>query len=114
MWDLVSLPFWIKEKCSLAIIPKHIVEDTVAWPMKKNSPYRKMFNYYLSKLHESGHLSRMWALWEADQPEDCFAVGVSGLGISNVLTAFLALGGALFLSLSILCCERLHRMRTRK
>ena len=50
---------------------------------------------------ESGQISRIWNRWKADAREDCFETGADdmGLGIKNMFTAWLILGG-----LAILAC----------
>ena len=91
------MPFWIDGKCSHVELPKSLTGHTVAFAMKQKSPYRNMFNYFIFKLQESGQLSRMWKEWKGKLRQDCFEIGVSGLGILNVLTAFFILGGAFLL-----------------
>ena len=53
----------------------------------------------LSKMTESGQISRIWKRWKADAKEDCFDQGASGLGLINLFTAWLILAG-----LAILAC----------
>ena len=111
LWDAGTMDFLIGQKCSHIAIPKAVVHDVIAFAIKKNLPYTNMFNYFLSKLQENGQLSRMWLQWKADVPNDCFNNGATGLGIFNVLTAFLVLGGSILVSGSIMYCERLLRIK---
>ena len=54
--------------------------------------------YSLSKMSESGQISRLWSRWKADAKEDCFDQGAAGLGLTNLFTAWLILSGLAFLA----------------
>ena len=108
------MDFLIGQKCSHIAIPKTVLNSVIAYVIKEDSPYTNMFNYFLSKLQESGQLSRMWSKWKADVRKDCFDNGATGLGIFNVLASFLVLGGAIIISASIIACERLFRIDTKQ
>ena len=114
LWDSGTMDFLIGQKCSHIAIPKTVLNSVIAYVIKKDSPYTNMFNYFLSKLQESGQLSRMWSKWKADVRKDCFDNGATGLGIFNVLASFLVLGGAIIISASIIACERLFKIDTKE
>ena len=105
IWDSEVISYLVGQKCSHIAIPTTVAEFPVAFSMKKNSPYKNMFNYFLLKLEETGHLSRMWSSWKSDAPIDCFVTEASSQGIFNLFTTFLILGGAIGVSLSIMACE---------
>ena len=66
-----------------------------------------MYTLYcrLSKMTESGQISRIWKRWKADAKEDCFDQGASGLGLVNLFTAWLILAGLAILALCIALIE---------
>ena len=100
-----ALDFLVGQKCSHIIVPNKIADFIIAFVIKKNSPYKNMFNYFLLKLEETGQLSQMWSTWKADPRKKCFGSDASSQGIFNVFTAFVVLGGAIVLSLTIMACE---------
>ena len=57
LWDSGTMDFLIGQKCSHIAIPKTVLNAVIAFVIKKNLPYRSMFNYFISKLQESGQLS---------------------------------------------------------
>ena len=59
----------------------------------------------LSKMTESGQISRIWKRWKADAKEDCFDQGASGLGLVNLFTAWLILAGLAILAFCIALIE---------
>ena len=111
LWDSGTMDFLIGKKCSHIAIPKTVLNAVIAFVIRKNSPYTNMFNYFISKLQESGQLSRMWSRWKAEVRKDCFDNGATGLGISNVIAAFLVIGGAILMSGCILAGERLWKIK---
>ena len=62
----------------------------------------------LSKMTESGQISRIWKRWKADAKEDCFDQGASGLGLINLFTAWLILAGLALLACFIALIEYVY------
>ena len=104
----------VGQKCTHVAIPQSMMNFVVGIAMKKKSPYRNMFNYFLSKLKETGQLSRIWSLRRVAPRTDCFDMGTSGLGIYNMILAFLALLGAVALSLAVVACELWYGRKSRE
>ena len=111
LWDAGTMDFLIGKKCSHIAIPKTVLNAVIAFVIRKKSPYTSMFNYFISKLQESGQLSRMWSKWKAEVRKDCFDNGATGLGLSNVIAAFLVIGVAIFVSGCLMAFERLWRIK---
>ena len=111
IWDTDVMENLVGQKCSHVAIPQSTADFVVGFLMKKNHPYKDMFNYFLFKLEESGQLSRMWSVWRATPREDCFDNETIGLGIHNVVMAFFILVCAMMLSFLIVlgeCTLRLY------
>ena len=106
IWDTYGLAALVGQKCTHVAIPKAVMTSVGVFLMKKKSPCKNMFNYFLLKLQESGQLSRTWSRWTVTPRKDCFDTGAGGLGIFNMLTVFLVIMAAMVLSLIVLVAER--------
>ena len=95
-------------------VPATVTDLPIVFLMKKNCPYKNMFNYFLLKLEETGQLSRMYLSWKSNTQKDCFSIEANSQGIFNVSTTFLVLGGAIVVSLSIMACEILLKRNVNK
>ena len=45
--------------CNVSTESSAYFEAQVAWALQKDSPYRQLFNYYLTKLKENGQLQKL-------------------------------------------------------
>ena len=68
----------------------------------------EIMSFSLSKMTESGQISRIWKRWKADAKEDCFDQGASGLGLINLFTAWLILAGLAVLACLIALMEHVY------
>ena len=76
--------------CEIIAIPSKYDFKPYAYGFQKNSPYLKMFNFFLKSMIEKGALKQILNKYEA-RPQVCPDLNGLPLGFDSCFTAFLAL-----------------------
>ena len=71
-----------KDNCDFLNIPYDVDTGLIAMAWSKQLPHRHFFNYFISKMKETGQLDRILKNWQA--------IGFAMIGLSMVLAACIA------------------------
>ncbi|XP_046384917.1 uncharacterized protein LOC124155243 [Ischnura elegans] len=114
-YEVIRETFTEDEMCSLQEV--NIMPKTNVWLiMRKNSPYKKIFIYALTKVIEFGLSNREENRWVSKKPEcNKRHLNFEGVGLIDIRHALLMFGVGFSLSWIFLCSEiMLNRRQKRK
>ena len=87
-------------ECKIIALPRKYEFKPYAFAFQTDSPYLKLFNYYINRLRESGALEKIHKAYQP-APQVCPNLTGKALGFKNCISAFLVIlvgfGFAIFL-----------------
>ena len=57
--------------CNISTESENYFEVSIAWALQKNSPYRLLLNYQLTKIKEGGQISRLMDMYTSKYKTSC-------------------------------------------
>ena len=95
-----------KDNCDFLNIPYDVDTGLIAMAWSKQLPHRHFFNYFISKMKETGQLDRILKKWQAKPREDCGSAGkFVSMGIENMISGFAMIGLAMVIAACIAFLE---------
>ena len=106
MWTTDPVNEINKHNCDFLVIPFDVNKGLMSMAWNKHLPHRHFFNYFLSKMTETGQMDRIIRKWKAKPRSDCGSQGeFVSMGIDNIISGFILLILGILLSNIILIME---------
>ena len=104
-----------KDNCDFLDIPYDVNTGIIGMTWNKHLPHRHFFDYFISKMTETGQMDRILKKWLPKPRSDCGANGeFVSMGIENMVSAFAMIFAAFVIAVLVLVLELIARKRQKK
>ena len=94
--------------CNVSTESSAYFEASIAWALQKESPYKQLFNFYLTKLKENGELQKLEVKYISKvEQSSCEKNDAKPIEFQVTFSAFIMLGVGFVIAISISICEKL-------
>ena len=93
--------------CTISTESSSYFDASIAWALQKNSPYKSLFNLFLTKIKENGQLQRLETKYISKTGQiTCHEGDIKPIEFQVIFTAFVLLGIGVIIAISIAICEK--------